>query len=45
VTYAMDLTPLITQTDLDIAAFIDAAIQSLAEDVRSRINLLDAKGN
>lgn len=39
-TYAMDLTPLVADPDLDIAAFIDAAIQSLAEDVRSRIERL-----
>lgn len=39
-TYAMDLTPLVRQPELDIAAYADAAIQSLAEDVRSRIQRL-----
>jgi hypothetical protein len=39
-TYAMDLTPLVAQPDLDIAAFIDAAIQGLAKDVHSRIERL-----
>lgn len=39
-TYAMDLTPLVRQPELDIAAYADAAIQSLAEDVRTRIQRL-----
>jgi LmbE family N-acetylglucosaminyl deacetylase len=39
-TYATDLTPLVAKPDLDIAAFIDTAIQSLAEDVHSRIERL-----
>ena len=40
-TYAMDLTPLVKQPELNIANFVDTVIQRMAEDVRTRIqNLL-----
>ena len=37
-TYAMDLTPLIVQTDLQIASFVQDAIQRFAQDVTDRLN-------
>ena len=37
ISWAMDLTPLITQADKDIAAFVDGAVQRLAQDVANRL--------
>jgi LmbE family N-acetylglucosaminyl deacetylase len=37
-TYAMDLTPLIVQTDLEITPFVQEAIQRFAQDVTDRLN-------
>jgi LmbE family N-acetylglucosaminyl deacetylase len=37
ISWAMDLTPLVFQPDLDITAFITAAIQRFAQDVAARI--------
>ena len=35
--FAMDLTPLVTDPALDIAAFVQDAINAFAEDVRQRL--------
>jgi LmbE family N-acetylglucosaminyl deacetylase len=35
--WAMDLTPLITQPEKDVAAYVDEVIQHLAQDVASRL--------
>ena len=40
---AMDLTPLITNPDLDIQAFVQGHIQRFAEDVSSRIGRYSQK--
>jgi LmbE family N-acetylglucosaminyl deacetylase len=37
-TYAMDLTPLIVQTDLEITPFVQEVIQRFAQDVTDRLN-------
>jgi hypothetical protein len=37
ISWAMDLTPLITQADKDIAAFVNEAVQRLAQDVADRL--------
>jgi LmbE family N-acetylglucosaminyl deacetylase len=39
--FAMDLTPLILNPGLEIAAFVDAHIQRFAEDVASRLRRLE----
>ncbi len=37
ISWAMDLTPLISHADKDIAAFVDEAVQRLAQDVAARL--------
>jgi LmbE family N-acetylglucosaminyl deacetylase len=37
ISWAMDLTPLIIHADKDIAAFVDEAVQRLAQDVAARL--------
>jgi LmbE family N-acetylglucosaminyl deacetylase len=42
VSFAMDLTPLVTDPALEPAPFVDAAIQRFAQDVRDRLRRLNA---
>jgi hypothetical protein len=39
--YGMDLTPLIVDRERDIKAYVNTYVQRFAEDVSSRINLLE----